>query len=46
MAAGEYVSVSSQTDPEKTDIEREIKKLKEMPDIELNKLAQIYEKED
>ncbi len=44
MAAGEYVSVSSQTDTEKADIEREIKGLKKMPDIELNILAQIYEK--
>ena len=44
MAAGEYVSVSSQTDTEKADIEREIKELKEIPDIELNILAQIYEK--
>ena len=44
MAAGEYVSVSSQTDIEKTDIEREAKELKEMPDEELQILAQIYEK--
>ena len=44
MAAGEYVSVSSQTDTEKADIEREIKELEEMPDEELNILAQIYEK--
>ena len=44
MAAGEYVSVSSQTDTEKADIEREIKELKEMPKDELNILAQIYEK--
>lgn len=44
MAAGEYVSVSSQTDTEKADIEREKKELKEMPDEELNILAQIYEK--
>ncbi len=44
MAAGEYVSVSSQTDTEKADIEREIKELAEMPEIELNILAQIYEK--
>ena len=44
MAAGEYVSVSSQTDTEKADIEREIKELKEMPKEELNILAQIYEK--
>lgn len=44
MAAGEYVSVSSQTDTEKADIEREIKELKEMPEAELQILAQIYEK--
>jgi VIT1/CCC1 family predicted Fe2+/Mn2+ transporter len=44
MAAGEYVSVSSQTDIEKADIEREIKELEEMPQEELNILAQIYEK--
>ena len=44
MAAGEYVSVSSQTDTEKADIEREKKELIEMPEEELNILAQIYEK--
>lgn len=44
MAAGEYVSVSSQTDTEKADIEREKQELKEMPKEELNILAQIYEK--
>lgn len=44
MAAGEYVSVSSQTDTETADIEREIRELKEMPEAELNILAQIYEK--
>ena len=44
MAAGEYVSVSSQTDTEKADIEREKKELEEMPEEELNILAQIYEK--
>ncbi len=44
MAAGEYVSVSSQTDTEKADIEREIIELKETPDQELKILAQIYEK--
>ena len=44
MAAGEYVSVSSQTDIEKADIEREIIELKEMPAEELVILAQIYEK--
>ena len=44
MAAGEYVSVSSQTDTEKADIEREAKELKEMPEEELNILAQIFER--
>jgi len=44
MAAGEYVSVSSQTDVEKADIEREKIELKEMPEIELHRLAEIYEK--
>lgn len=44
MAAGEYVSVSSQTDVEKADIEREKQELKEMPEIELQRLADIYEK--
>ena len=44
MAAGEYVSVSSQTDVEKADIEREKTELKEMPEIELHRLAEIYEK--
>jgi vacuolar iron transporter family protein len=44
MAAGEYVSVSSQTDTEKADIEREINELAEMPEEELKILAQIYEK--
>ena len=44
MAAGEYVSVSSQTDTEKADIEREKVELKEMPDEELSIFAQIYER--
>ncbi len=44
MAAGEYVSVSSQTDTEKADIAREIKELEEKPELELQILAQIYEK--
>ena len=44
MAAGEYVSVSSQTDTEKADIQREMAELKEMPKEELQILAQIYEK--
>nr|WP_231953080.1 VIT family protein [Polaribacter vadi] len=43
MAAGEYVSVSSQTDIEKADIERERQELEEMPEEELQVLAQIYE---
>lgn len=43
MAAGEYVSVSSQTDTENADIERERRELQEMPDEELNMLAKIYE---
>ncbi len=44
MAAGEYVSVSSQTDIEKADKEREIMELKDYPEQELHVLAQIYEK--
>ena len=44
MAAGEYVSVSSQTDIEKADIERERQELAEMPENELKMLAQIYER--
>ncbi|GLB50902.1 VIT1/CCC1 transporter family protein [Neptunitalea lumnitzerae] len=43
MAAGEYVSVSSQTDIEKSDIEREKQELKETPELELQLLAKIYE---
>lgn len=43
MAAGEYVSVSSQTDIEKADIKREAQELKDMPEMELNMLVQIYE---
>ena len=44
MAAGEYVSVGSQRDSEKADIEIERKSLKENPDEELSELAWIYEK--
>lgn len=44
MAAGEYVSVSSQTDVEKADIIRERQELEEMPEIELERLAEIYVK--
>tara|TARA_R110000868_G_scaffold257374_1_gene514463 strand:+ start:72 stop:788 length:717 start_codon:yes stop_codon:yes gene_type:complete len=43
MAAGEYVSVSSQTDVENADIEREKIELEDMPEIELQRLAEIYE---
>lgn len=44
MGVGEYVSVSSQTDTENADIQREKKELNELPEEELNILAQIYEK--
>lgn len=43
MAAGEYVSVSSQTDIEKADIAREKQELIDMPELELQRLAEIYE---
>ncbi|MDA7804088.1 VIT family protein [Crocinitomix sp.] len=43
MAAGEYVSVSSQTDIENADIEREKQELAEMPEMELQRLTEIYE---
>lgn len=43
MAAGEYVSVSSQTDVEAADIAREKVELEEMPELELKRLAAIYE---
>lgn len=42
MAAGEYVSVSSQADAEQADIARETLELKEMPDAELDELTGIY----
>ncbi|MDN4754025.1 VIT family protein [Porphyromonadaceae bacterium W3.11] len=42
MAAGEYVSVSSQTDVEKADIERERIELETMPENELELLSEIY----
>ncbi len=44
MAAGEYVSVSSQSDIETADLEREKYELETMPDIELKELAKLYEK--
>jgi VIT1/CCC1 family predicted Fe2+/Mn2+ transporter len=43
MAAGEYISVSSQSDAEKADIEREMRELEENPTFELKELAKIYE---
>lgn len=43
MAAGEYVSVSSQTDVENADIDREKLELEEMPESELQRLSEIYE---
>lgn len=42
MAAGEYVSVSSQADSENSDLKREQKELLEMPESELEELAEIY----
>ena len=44
MAAGEYVSVSSQADLERADLDRERKELEETPEEELIELAKIYEK--
>ena len=43
MAAGEYVSVSSQSDIEAADIHREKQALKTQPEIELEELILIYE---
>jgi VIT1/CCC1 family predicted Fe2+/Mn2+ transporter len=42
MAAGEYVSVSSQSDTEKADLELEKKSLEEDVEFETNELAEIY----
>lgn len=42
MAAGEYVSVSSQSDVEAADLKRESHALKTMPEIELEELTDIY----
>ena len=44
MAAGEYVSVSSQSDSEQADLARESKELSENPEFELEELAEIYVK--
>src|SRR5450432_1678197 len=43
MAAGEYVSVSSQSDIETADLKREQKELDTMPDVELKELAEHYQ---
>ena len=42
MAAGEYVSVSSQADTEKSDIRREKQELSDQPELELIELEKIY----
>jgi vacuolar iron transporter family protein len=42
MAAGEYVSVSSQSDTERADLARERLELAEAPEAELHELQQIY----
>ena len=44
MAAGEYVSVSSQADTEAADLNRERQELADDPDGERNELAGIYRK--
>jgi len=44
MAAGEYVSVSSQSDTEQADLARERRELKDQPEFELAELTAIYEK--
>jgi VIT1/CCC1 family predicted Fe2+/Mn2+ transporter len=42
MAAGEYVSVSSQADSEQADMARERRELADQPDLELEELTRIY----
>jgi vacuolar iron transporter family protein len=44
MAAGEYVSVQSQADSEKADLEKERRELASEPELELAELSAIYEK--
>ena len=44
MAAGEYVSVSSQSDAEQADLERESRELSDNGEFEHEELAQIYVK--
>jgi VIT1/CCC1 family predicted Fe2+/Mn2+ transporter len=43
MAAGEYVSVSSQRDAERALLDQERRELAEMPESELDELAALYE---
>ncbi|MDP4663357.1 MAG: VIT family protein [Salibacteraceae bacterium] len=43
MAAGEYVSVSSQSDIETADLKREKQELIDTPEAELKELARIYQ---
>jgi len=43
MAAGEYVSVSSQSDIETADLKREKRELETMPEAELKELANLYQ---
>jgi len=43
MAAGEYVSVSSQSDIEMADLQREKRELEQMPEVELKELAKLYQ---
>src|SRR6476619_5024706 len=42
MAAGEYVSVSSQSDTEQADLARERKELSENIEFEVDELAEVY----
>src|SRR5512147_452510 len=42
MAAGEYVSVSTQSDTERADLDRERKELANDREFELDELAEIY----
>jgi VIT1/CCC1 family predicted Fe2+/Mn2+ transporter len=42
MAAGEYVSVSSQSDTERADIKREEMALRDTPEAEFEELVEIY----
>lgn len=44
MAAGEYVSVSSQRDTEQADLAKERAELEASPEAELHELASIYER--